>query len=114
MSLDGKTYPAKVTQTTRTTEATKVEQVVDTATGEILAAKPTPPPTPIADSAPRPQVEEPRFPALGGQTLDEWVEADPAVVGARKHKVVTSYLSHAWSPLPDPRRDGRDRPRSGA
>jgi hypothetical protein len=33
---DGKTYPARVTQTTRTTEATKVEQVVDTETGEIL------------------------------------------------------------------------------
>lgn len=34
--LDGKTRPAKVTTTTRQTEATKVEQVVDTETGEVL------------------------------------------------------------------------------
>ena len=34
---DGRTRPAKVTQTTRTTEATKVERDVDLDTGEIVA-----------------------------------------------------------------------------
>lgn len=33
---DGKTYPAHITTTSRTTESTKVEQDVDTDTGEIL------------------------------------------------------------------------------
>jgi len=42
--LDGRTRPAHVTTTSRTTEATKVEQDVDLATGEIL--EPTPRSTP--------------------------------------------------------------------
>lgn len=39
--LDGKTRPARVTQTTRTTEATKVEHAVDLETGEILGEEVT-------------------------------------------------------------------------
>jgi hypothetical protein len=34
--IDGKSYPAKLTTTTRTSEATKVEHLVDTETGEIV------------------------------------------------------------------------------
>lgn len=37
---DGKTRPAKVTQTTRTTEATKIEREIDEATGEIVEPSP--------------------------------------------------------------------------
>lgn len=40
-SLDGRQRPAKVTTTTRTTEATKVERAVDLATGEILGEEVT-------------------------------------------------------------------------
>lgn len=37
---DGKQYPAKVTQTTRVSEATKIEREIDEATGEILEPSP--------------------------------------------------------------------------
>lgn len=61
---DGRTRPARVTQTTRTTEATKVEHDVDLATGEVLppvdaepfdyepepvVPEPIPAPDPVAD-----------------------------------------------------------------
>ncbi len=50
---DGKTYTrpephAHITQTTRTTEATKVETDVDTTTGEVVEPKPSRPPLPPA------------------------------------------------------------------
>lgn len=46
--LDGRTRPAKVTTTSRTTEATKVEQMVDTETGEVLDT-----PAPVERATPR-------------------------------------------------------------
>jgi len=53
--------PAKVTTTTRTTEATKIEHDVDLATGEITSPDSAPAPTgevpPLADSGPAPGVE---------------------------------------------------------
>lgn len=50
--VDGKSYPAKVTTTTRTTEATKIERSIDLATGEVISAAGVgspPAPAPAAD-----------------------------------------------------------------
>lgn len=73
---------AKVTQTARTTEATKVEHLVDTETGEILA------------------VDTPRGPAPSDESrraLQDFIEADP---GHNDRRYVINYLK-ALTPVTD-------------
>jgi predicted transcriptional regulator len=83
--LDGKTRPATVTQTTRTTEATKVEQVVDLDTGEIL----------------NDTVTAEVWEAEQGPSLEDALAADPEVRAANVRRRGTALLAYLHHPHPD-------------
>jgi hypothetical protein len=83
--LDGRTRPATVTTTTRTTEATKVEQVVDLDTGEILNGT----------------VTSEQWEAEQGPSLDDALAADPEVRAANVRRRGTALLAYLHHPHPD-------------
>lgn len=76
VGVDGKSYPAKVTTTTRSTEAVTVEQDIDLATGEILTTRParpaTPALTPEEQAAAEMEAEYARRARLVEQAISHW------------------------------------------
>lgn len=89
--LDGKTYsatqPARVTTTTRTTEATKVERAVDLDTGEI-----------VEDATPR------------GPLIDDLIANDAQVRAANLRHELSKYIAYNAGPWPDPQEMARIAP----
>ena len=99
LTSDGKLYPAHVTTTTRTTEATKVEHDVDLDTGEILDG-PTLAGRAAADRAPLPRI--PRSDAewerdrIGKQ--NGWIARALKHLDGIQDEQVRSRLVREWDP----------------
>lgn len=79
---------AKVTETTRTTEATKVEQVVDLDTGEVLNEN-------VTVEQWRAEGNDPTDPApSGGELVERMLANDPDVRAANLRHGVSKWLYH--------------------